>query len=77
MWQGHPDKLFQRKLRELEMEGARISWDELTCVGYPVSENVTEKLCRDIESFREKAGMTEIYWMNPAFRLRFMMIDWK
>ena len=46
MWQGHPDKLFQRKLRELEMEGARISWDELTCVGYPVSENVTEKLCR-------------------------------
>ena len=59
MWQGHPDKLFQRKLRELEMEGARISWDELTCVGYPVSENVTEKLCRDIESFREKARMTE------------------
>lgn len=41
------------------MEGARISWDELTCVGYPVSENVTEKLCRDIESFREKARMTE------------------
>ena len=41
------------------MEGARISWDELTGVGYPVSENVTEKLCRDIESFREKARMTE------------------
>ena len=41
------------------MEGARISWDELTCVGYPVSENVTEKLCREIKSFREKAGMTE------------------
>ena len=52
-------KSFPEKIRELEMEGARISWDELTCVGYPVSENVTEKLCRDIESFREKAGMTE------------------
>lgn len=37
------------------MEGARISWDELTCVGYPVSEEKTEKLCRDIESFRKKS----------------------
>ena len=50
---------FPEKIRELEMEGARISWDELTCVGYFVSEDATEKLCRDIESFREKAGMTE------------------
>ncbi len=41
------------------MEGARISWDELTCVGYPVSEEATEKLCRDIEKFRKKAGMSK------------------
>lgn len=41
------------------MEGARISWDELTCVGYPVSEEKTEKLCRDIESFRKK-----LEWQN-------------
>ena len=41
------------------MEGARISWDELTCVGYPVSEEATEKLCQDIEKFRKKAGMSE------------------
>lgn len=56
---GTSRQAFPEKIRELEMEGARISWDELTCVGYPVSENATEKLCRDIESFREKAGMTE------------------
>ena len=56
---GTSRQAFSEKIRELEMEGARISWDELTCVGYPVSENATEKLCRDIESFREKAGMTE------------------
>lgn len=56
---GTSRQAFPEKIRELEMEGARISWDELTCVGYPVSENVTEKLCRDIESFREKARMTE------------------
>ena len=50
---------FPEKIKELEMEGARISWDELTCVGYPVSEEATEKLCQDIESFRKKAGMAE------------------
>ena len=41
------------------MEGDRISWDELTCVGYPVSEEATEKLCQDIEKFRKKAGMSD------------------
>ena len=50
---------FPEKIKELEMEGARISWDELTCVGYPVSEEATEKLCQDIEKFRKKAGMSE------------------
>ena len=34
---------FPEKIKELEMEGARILWDELTCVGYPVSEEATEK----------------------------------
>ena len=56
---GTSRQAFPEKIRELEMEGARISWDELTCVGYPVSEEATEKLCRDIESFQKKAGMTE------------------
>ena len=36
----------------LEMKGARISWDELTYVGYLVSEDAKEKLCQDIEKFR-------------------------
>lgn len=56
---GTSRQAFPEKIRELEMEGARISWDELTCVGYPVSEEATERLCQDIENFREKAGMTE------------------
>lgn len=49
----------REKIKELEMEGARISWDELTCVGYNVTDEATEKLCKDIEAFRKKAGMTE------------------
>ena len=58
VWQVHQDRHFGED-KELEMEGARISWDELTCVGYPVSEEATEKLCQDIEKFRKKAGMSE------------------
>ena len=56
---GTSGQAFPKKIKELEMEGARISWDELTCVGYPVSEEATEKLCQDIEKFRKKAGMSE------------------
>ncbi len=56
---GTSRQAFPEKIRELEMEGARISWDELTCVGYPVEKEATEKLCKDIERFRKKAGMTE------------------
>lgn len=41
---GTSRQAFPEKIKELEMEGARISWDELTCVGYPVSEEATEKL---------------------------------
>lgn len=28
--------------------GANLSWDELVCVGYPVTEEAVDKLCRDI-----------------------------
>ena len=56
---GTSRQAFSEKIKELEMEGARISWDELTCVGYSVTEEATEKLCKDIELFRKKAGMAE------------------
>ena len=46
----------QEKISELE--GARISWDELTCVGYEVTEEATQALCKDIEDFRKKAGLS-------------------
>ncbi|MBQ9275361.1 MAG: putative DNA binding domain-containing protein [Succinivibrio sp.] len=40
------------KIKDLEMEGAKISWDELTCVGYAVTENAIEKLCNDLNARR-------------------------
>lgn len=42
------------KIRELEMEGAKISWDELTCVGYEVTENAIKKLCHDMNAWRKE-----------------------
>lgn len=46
--QADPDKI-----KELELEGARISWDELTCVGYPVTDKAVKKLCNDINHYRK------------------------
>ena len=43
---GTSRQAFPEKIKELEMEGARISWDELTCVGYPVSGDTTAKKVR-------------------------------
>ena len=62
---------FPEKIKELEMEGSRTSWDELTCIGYPVTEEAIEKLCRDIEEFREKAGMSEHHVKKEQ------LINWK
>ena len=42
---GTSRQAYPEKIKELEMEGARISWDELTCVGYPVT---SEKHRRNI-----------------------------
>ncbi|MCI8284117.1 MAG: winged helix-turn-helix transcriptional regulator [Firmicutes bacterium] len=47
------------KIKELEMEGARISWDELICVGYTITEEAVEKLCDDIMSYRKRAGLSQ------------------
>ena len=36
------------KIKELEMEGAKISWDELTCIGYKVTDKAIKKLYGDM-----------------------------
>ena len=47
------------KIKELEMEGAHISWDELICIGYEATETEITKLCSDIMKYREKVGLPE------------------
>ena len=41
------------KIKELEMEGAKISWDELTCIGYKVTDKAIKKLCSDMNARRK------------------------
>jgi predicted HTH transcriptional regulator len=36
------------------MEGARISWDELTCVGYEVTDKAIKNLCNDMNRYRRE-----------------------
>lgn len=47
--------VFPDKIKELEMEGSRVSWDELSCVGYPITDEAIDALCKDIEYYRKKA----------------------
>ena len=45
------------KIKELEMEGGRIFWDELTCVEYEATKERIQKLCNDIMRYREESGL--------------------
>ncbi len=59
------------KIKELEMEGAHISWDELTCIGFEVSREAKEKLCMDIMKYRKEAGLQK--WEVTDAQL----VNWK
>ena len=39
----HPETI-----KNLELEGANISWDELPCIGFKVTRESIEKLCKDM-----------------------------
>ena len=64
------------KIKELEMEGARISWDELTCVGYPVSEETVDFVLRNIRFGATIDGLVrkEKYELPPE-AIREMIIN--
>ena len=49
----------------------RISWDELNCIGYQVSNESIDNLCKDIERYREEAEL-------PKRKVnREQLINWK
>lgn len=65
------------KIKELEMEGARISWDELVCVGYSVTEAAVKKLCRDMNRYRKEMRTRGLLPGKPPAVTRTNLEDWK
>jgi len=39
------------RIKELEMQGTRLSYDEMVCVGHEVTDEAVKKLCADIRKF--------------------------
>ena len=50
---------FPDKIVELDMEGEKISWDELTCVGFNVTVDAIQNLCKEISDYRQQSGLPE------------------
>ena len=65
------------KIRELEMEGAKISWDELTCVGYAVTEEAIKKLCRDMNIRRKEMQERKVLAAKLPMVTRTNLENWK
>lgn len=65
------------KIKELEMEGSNLSWDELSCVGFPVTEEAVGKLCKDIHSYMVQAvTVKEEKEKVPAVTID-QLLNWK
>ena len=60
------------KIRELEMEGKNISWDEQICMGYEVTREAIDKLCSDIQKYMTLSTSEEI--KIPTEK---QLINWK
>lgn len=64
------------KIRELEYEGEHISWDELTCVGYSVTETAIKKLCRDMNRYRKDMQVRKESTEKLSQVTRTQLINW-
>ncbi len=64
------------KIKELEMEGSNLSWDELICIGYTVTEQDINKLCVDIYSYMAHSVKEEEKKMIPPITIEHLL-NWK
>lgn len=65
------------KIKELEMEGVNLSWDELTCVGYEVTEVAVSKLCKDIRQYMTDSILAEEDKKNIREVTKHNLLNWK
>lgn len=60
------------KIRELEMEGKNLSWDEQICVGYEVTTEAINKLCKDIQLYMSSSVSEEVKMPTEK-----QLVNWK
>lgn len=60
------------KIRELEMEGKNLSWDEQICVGYEVTTEAVNKLCKDIQLYMSSSTAEEVKMPTEK-----QLVNWK
>ena len=65
------------KVKELEIEGRNWSWDELLCIGYTVTEQAVEKLCKDIYTYMLVAASSEEERKTIPIVTEAQLINWK
>ena len=65
------------KIKELEMEGAKISWDELICVGYKVTDIAIRKLCDDMNIRRKEILQSKKTENKLSLVTRTNLENWK
>ncbi len=65
------------KVKELEIEGRNLFWDELLCIGYTVTEQAVEKLCKDIYTYMLAATSSEEERRTISTVTEAQLINWK
>ncbi len=65
------------KVRELEMEGANVSWDELACIGYQVTGGAVDKLCNDMYTYMRAAVSSKEEKMDIPLVTIEQLLSWK
>lgn len=70
------EEIVRGESKELEYEGERISWDELTCIGYSITESAVKKLCRDMNWYRKEMQERRESSKKLAQVTRTQLINW-
>ena len=65
------------KIKELELEGSNLSWDELACIDYSVTETAVDKLCDDIKRYMIRSATTAEDKKNVPDILVEHLLNWR
>lgn len=53
------------KLKELELQGSNLSYDEMICIGHEVTDEAVNNLCKDIKRLLQTKNIEKNYKMYP------------